>query len=182
MRARLKYALPLGQMALAVVFLRLIFLWDLATRMDDMPGKHPAFLLLLYLHFPLMLILKPLLFGRLPELALLVAAIGAFWYCIASLVYRHNERGTVFPTGWVALRIAADVMLVAMPTCLGLLFFENVRDYPEIYVLPQSFEGWSWFLPTYGSLLMWILGPIFIFGSDLVRCLRRGNPQTANEA
>ncbi len=99
MRVRLKYALPLGQMALAVVFLRLIFLWDVATRMDDMPGKHPAFLLLLYLHLPLMFVLKPLLFGRLPELALLVAAIGVFWYCIALLIHRHNERGTVFHDG-----------------------------------------------------------------------------------
>jgi len=182
MRVRLKYALPLGQMALAVVFLRLIFLWDVATRMDDMPGKHPAFLLLIYLHLPLMFVLKPLLFGRLAELALLVAAIGVFWYCIALLIHRHNERGTVFPTGWVALRIAADVVLIAIPMCLGLLFIESVRDYPNIYALPRSFEGWSWFLPTYGSVLMWILGPIVIFGSDLIRFLRRGSPQAANEA
>lgn len=182
MHLRLKYVLPLVQMALAVVFLRLIFLWDVAARMAhvDMPGKHPAFLLLLCLHLPLMLILKPLLFGRLPQLAALVAAIGVFWYCIALLSHRHYERGTVFPTRWLALRIVADVMLVAAPTCLGLLFIENVRDYPFIY--PRSFDGWTWFLPTYGSLLMWILGPIYIFGSDLVRCLRRGSPQTTKQA
>jgi hypothetical protein len=182
MRLRLKYALPLGQMAATVVFLRLIFLWDVATRRDDMPGKHPAFLLLLYLHLPLMQVLKPLLFGRLPELVLLVAAIGVLWYCVALLIHRHSERGTVFPTDWVALRIAADVLLVTMPACLGLLFIENIKDYPGTYELPRSFEGWSWFLPTYGSLLMWVLGPVFIFGRDLVRCLRRSDPGTANEA
>ncbi len=188
MRVRLKYALPLGQMALAVVFLRLIFLWDVAASMAhaDMPGKHPAFWLLLCLHLPIMLILKPLLFGSLPDAALFVAAIGVFWYCIALLIQRYNERRTVFPRAWIALRIAADGVLIAMPTCLGLLlvleFIENARDHRGINTFPWSDEVWRWCVPTYGSLLMWILGPIFIFGSDLVRCLRRGRPQTANAA
>jgi hypothetical protein len=35
--------------------------------------------------------------------------------------------------------------------------------YPDMYELPRSIEGWSWFFPAYGSLLMWILGPIFVF-------------------
>jgi|HubBroStandDraft_6_1064221.scaffolds.fasta_scaffold364003_1 predicted RNase H-like nuclease len=35
--------------------------------------------------------------------------------------------------------------------------------YPDMYELPRSIEGWSWFFPAYGSLLMLILGPIFVF-------------------
>jgi hypothetical protein len=163
MRVRLKYALPLAQMALAVVFLRLTILWIMATRGDDAPGQHPAFHLLLYLNLPIMPILKRLLFGSLLDLALLVAAIGVFWYCIALLIHRYKERGTVFPTGWVALRMAADVVLIAMPTCLGPLFvlefIENAKDYPAINTFPWSDEVWWWCVPTYGALLMWILGP-----------------------
>jgi hypothetical protein len=169
-------------MVLAVVLLRLIFLWDVATRMDDMAGKHPAFLLLLCLHLPLMLVLKPLLFGSLPELAVLVAAIGVFWYLVVLLVHRYSERGTIFPAEWMALRIVADVVLIAMPTCLGWLFIEDIKDYPNIYALRHSLVGWSWFIPTYASLLMWILGPIFVFGNDLVRCFRRSSPRIANAA
>jgi hypothetical protein len=177
MRVKLKYALPFGQMALAVVLLRLIFLWDVATRMDDMPGDHPAFLLLLYLHLPLMLLLRRLVFGSLP---VLVAAIGMFWYWVVLLVHRYRERGTVFPAGWMALRIVADVVLIAVPACLGWLFIEEIRGYPNIYVLQRSLVEWSWFIPTYGSLLMWILGPIFVFGNDLVQCFRRSSPRIAN--
>jgi hypothetical protein len=176
MRVRLKYVVPFGQMALAVVLLRLIFLWGAATRMDDMPGEHPAFLLLLYLHLPLMLVLRRLVFGSLPELAALVAAIGVFWYWVVLLVHRYRERGTLFPAGWMALRIVADAVLIAMPMCLGWLFIDDLRDYPNIYVLQRSLVGWLWIIPTYGSLLVWILGPIFVFGNDLVRCFRPSSP------
>jgi hypothetical protein len=144
MRVRLKYALPLGQMAFAVVCIRLTVLWVVARSGDDAPGAHPAFWLLLYLHLPIMLILKPLLSGSLPDLALLVGAIGVFWYSIALLIQRYNERGTVFPAGWVALRIGADVVLIAMSTCFGVLFglqyFENLRDYRGVYLFPWSGE------------------------------------------
>ena len=181
MRVRLRYALPLAQMALAVVFLRLIFLWDVATRGDDMPGRHPAFQVLIYLHLPLMLVFKELLFGRLPELAVLVAAIGGFWYWIALLVHRYNERRTIFPPAWGTLRIVADLALITMGASIGWLSIENIRDYPDMYSpLPQSFLGWSWFIPTYGFLLMWILSPIVVFGSDLVQYLRRKSPHTVN--
>ena len=97
---RLKYALPAVQMAFAIVCLRLTYLFDLATRGDDMPGKHPAFLLLIYLNFLLMLVLKELMFGGLLQLSALVITIGGFWYRIALLLQKFGQRRSLFPIEW----------------------------------------------------------------------------------
>jgi hypothetical protein len=175
---RLKYALPIAQMALSVVLLRASFLWNATGHLAD--GPHPAFLLLIRLHLPLMLVVKPLMFGDIPALAVLVLAIGAFWYCVVLLLYRRNEHGTPFPTDWFSLRIVADVALIGAVAYLGWLFAENIRDYPLMYALPRSFEEWLWFLPTHCSSLMWILGPIFVFGIDLFRCFGRSSQLMAS--
>jgi len=48
---KLRIILPLAQMVLVVLLLRLSFLYDVATRYDDSPGVHPAFILLLLVNF-----------------------------------------------------------------------------------------------------------------------------------
>jgi TRAP-type C4-dicarboxylate transport system permease small subunit len=75
------------------------------------------------------------------------------------------------------LRITIDVLLIAVGVFFGWGLVEIVSDYRRDSVLVNS--GWSWFLLTYAALLIWVLGPIFIFGSDLIQWLRRKRPLTA---
>jgi hypothetical protein len=98
MRVKLKCALPLVHMTLAVVLFWRNDLWINASRGQDMPGPSPAFTLLL-------------------------EAI-----------------------------------------CMR---------YPQYLPLP-------WRIPTYASVLIWSLAPMFIFGRDLVYCVRRKSPKIGN--
>lgn len=176
MRVRLKYALPLGQMILAAVCLRLEFLNDVAQRGADSRALSPAFLLLECLDFPISLPLKLTLYGYLSALwfgVFFVVAIGVFWYWVALWIDRHNNRRPLFPFVSAPLRVVADVVLITIGGCLGWFLITAARDYPHNGPLSLDVLGWRWFIPTNASLLFWTLGPILIFGKDLIQCLRR---------
>jgi hypothetical protein len=129
MGLRLKYALPLAQMGLAVVFLRLEFVNELAWRLADSRGFHPAFILLLCLNLPVTVPLKLTLYGYLPTLwfdAILVAAIGAFWYWVALWMHSYHERRTLLPFS-LPLQITADLLLIATGACLGWLLLGRLE-------------------------------------------------------
>ncbi len=186
MGLRLKYALPLVQMGLAVVFLRLEFVNELTWRMADSRGFHPAFILLLCLSFPVTLPLKLTLYGYLPTLwfdAIVVAAIGAFWYWAALQMHSYHERRTLLPFSSVPLQITADLLLIAIGACLGWLLLRQVREYPNYFspfkiTLSPFNLGWLWLIPIWASLRIWSLGPVFVFGQDLIRhtCASRPKP------
>ena len=175
MRVRLKYALPAVQIALAVLSVRQSFLWDIAARGNDAPGKHPAFKLLICINLPVSVVLKPILVLPGPTLwdsVMFVTAIGMFWYWIALRIQRYKERRTLFLFAWLPLRITTDMFLIALGASLAWLLIVEARDYPHNSPISPNILGW-WFVPTFTSLLLWALGPIFIFGSDLIWCLRR---------
>jgi hypothetical protein len=174
MRVRLRYALPLGQMTLAAVCLRLEFLNGVAQRGADSRGLSPAFLLLECFDFPVSFPLKLTLYGYLPALwfgAFSVAAIGMFWYWVALWIDRYNKRRPLFQFVSAPLRIVADVLVIAMGACLGWFLIAEARDYPHNGPLSLDVLGW-WFIPTNASLLFWTVGPILIFGKDLIQYLR----------
>ena len=169
---RLKYALPAVQMAFAIVCLRLTYLFDLATREDDMPGKHPAFHILIFLNFPLMLVLKKLMFGGLLQLSVLVIAIGGFWYWIALLLNKYGRRRSLFPLEWGMGRMVADLVVISLSALLGGSLVKSYLDYPDSLVPTLSFR-YPWSIPVLLSFLPWTMGPIWVFSNDLIRCLRR---------
>jgi hypothetical protein len=171
MRLKLQWALPIAQMALAVIFLRLSFLWHIATRMQDMPGPHPASVLLMCLNLPLSPVLNRIL-DLPPTLwrdGTVVVAIGILWYWVGLKIHRCKERKTLFPVAWEHLRIQVDLLVIGMAGGLGWLLAEVAKDSTP---LSRSFLGW-WFAPICASLLFWTLGPMFVFGNDLIRCLRQ---------
>ena len=175
MRLRLKYALPILQMALAAIFLRLSFLWDVAARGNDSPGKHPAFILLACLNLPVALFLRPILDLPLPALwdnAMYAAGIGIFWYWVARRVQRYKERRTLFLFAWAPLRVTIDLFLIGIGAFLLWSLIENARSYPHNGRLSPDNLGWWWFIPTLACLLFWMLGLIVVFGTDLTQCLR----------
>ena len=173
MRVQIKHALPLVQMGLAVVFLRLEFLHAVAQRQADSPGVHPAFILLLLLDLPVTAPLKLAVYGLLPTLwfdALLVFAIGVFWYWFALGLHSYHERKILLPFRWAPARIIGDVLLVAAGVFVACLLLGEVRDFPNS--LSPSALGWPWAIPIWASSLLWSLGPVFVFGQDLIQRAR----------
>jgi hypothetical protein len=170
---RLKYVLPAVQMAFAIVCLRLTYLFDLTTRVQgSLSAQHPAFHILIYLNFPLMLVLKELMFGGLLQLSALIIAIGAFWYWIALLLEKYSQRRSIFPLKWGLGRMVADLVVITLGALLGGSLAKSYLDYPDSLVPTFSFR-YPWSIPVLLSFLPWTIGPICVFGNDLIRGLRR---------
>lgn len=173
-QVKLRYVLPLAQMALAVVFLRWSDLWmRAAMRVNHMPGPAPAFTLLMSMNPPVALVRGFLYWHWSPlwDRILSVTTIGALWYWVALNIDSWRERRAILQFAWVPLRMGTDLMVTAIGACLG--FFCVASMMSSLLPLP-------WLVPTYASLLIWSLGPMFIFGRDLVYCVRRRSPQIGN--
>jgi hypothetical protein len=170
---KLKLILPLAQMGLAALLLRLSFLYEVAARMQDSRDMHPGFVLLLLLNLPVSVPVKMFLYGLLPTLwfdALMVVTIGVFWYWAALRMLMYRERGTLLPFNGAWMRISIDLLLVSVGVFLLWSLVEEVRDYPFMFS-PSRF-GWPWFVPICASSLVWSLGSILVFGYDLANCVR----------
>ncbi len=119
---KLRVILPLVQMAVAALLLRLSFLYDVATRHHDMPGVHPGFVLLQLINLPVSLplnLLRPRQEAQ-PWLSVLsVLVIGLLWYGIASWTLVYRERRTPFPSDRPWIRVSTDLLLIAMGATLG---------------------------------------------------------------
>jgi len=173
----LRVILPLVQMALAALLLRLSFLYDVATRHHDMPGVHPGFVLLQLINLPVSLPLKLLRPRQEPPLwlgVLSVLIIGLLWYGIASWTLVYRERRTLFPSdrsdrAWV--RVSTDLLLIAMGATFGWAVLTEFRDYPFM-ISPSHFGGWFWFAPVCIFAIFWIVGSILVFGYDLTDFVR----------
>jgi hypothetical protein len=113
MRLKLKYALPLVQMALAVGLLRWSHLWYRSqAKISDMPGPAPAFTLLMSINASLALV-RGFIYRYLPgywDGAILIVVIGLFWYWIALDILRWRERRSVVMFAWHSLRIRISPM------------------------------------------------------------------------
>jgi hypothetical protein len=172
---KLRVVMPLAQMMLAALLLRLSFLHDAATQYDDSRALHPAFILLLCLNFPVSIPLKLLLYGRLSALwfdVIFVSIVGALWYGIATCISIYRKRGAVFPPDRLWLRVPADLLLLAMGVFLVWAVAAELRDYPFM-LSPSHLGGWFWFAPICVSSLLWSVGSVLVFGYDFANCVRR---------
>jgi len=173
MRVRLKYGLPLAQMALAVALLWWSNRWlTAAIQINDSPSTAPAFTLLVFINAPAALA-RALWFRHVDGLwddVMFVASIGMSWCWVALNINSWQERSTLLLFTWVPLRLAADLLLIALSGCF--VWFSRRID---IAHLP-----WQWLVPTLTSALIWSVGPVFVFGGDLIHCLRHNTLRTAS--
>ena len=160
---KLKYVLPLAQMALAVWLIHQAQLWYVAHRRSDAPGPAPADTLLASINAPVQL--AGTLWRDLEwpwDAVILIAAIGVFWYWVAVNIESWRERRAPFLFAWRPLRIAADLFLIAAGASL-MWFGSLTGTFHHIYI--NLVIQWSW--------LIWSLAFLVIFGRDLIHCLFR---------
>lgn len=172
---KLKYLLPLVQMALAALLWQ-SYQWDelnRPSRYNDSPGIGPARILLVCVDGPPLLLIalssRPLGFGYWMFLgygfrgldAVFVVCIGVFWYWISlNILSLRNQNRLVLFT-WLPLRIAVDLLLMALsPLMFG---FKHL----DIAGMP-----WPWLIPSLTLFLIWASWPLIVFGCDLLRVAR----------
>jgi hypothetical protein len=175
MRARLRFALPVLQMALAVCLLWWAEVWFRRVgRFDDMPGPAPAFTLCISINAPIALA-RAAWFRHLSTLwdnVTLVLAVGILWYWVALNVESWRRDHTVLMFHWAPLRLVSDLLLIAVGVFWGVTFVAETRDVRQ----PMPLSGWLWGSGFLGPLLAWSLALIFFFGRDLVQCVRGIKP------
>ena len=130
MRVKLRYVLPVAQMALAVCLLWWTNLWwKSVARFDDMPGTAPAFKVCISINAPIMLF--QLLWSRylstFGDTLLLVLAVGVLWYWVGLNVESWQRNRTVVMFGWAPLRMGGDLLLIAVGVFWGLTFSDPRR-------------------------------------------------------
>jgi hypothetical protein len=151
-------------------------------RTMDMPGPAPAFTLLLSINAPVTLVrilYRPLFLPDPWDDIILIVAIGLFWYYVALNINSWRERRTLLLFAWAPLRIATDLIMIALGACLGLFCILAANTSPYT---PFSALAWPWFIPTWASLLLWSLGSVLVFGRDLIHYFLRKSPQTTSSA
>lgn len=164
LRVRLKYALPLAQMALAVVLLWLSRRLE-ATWTGAYTGSDPPYTLLLFLNPPAVLaraLWADSVLG-LPSDTMFVASIGISWYWIALNIRPWRERRALPLFTRPPLRITADLLLVSLSVC----FLALARR------ISVGHMEWQWRYTILACILAWFLGPIFLFARDLLHYFRR---------
>jgi hypothetical protein len=140
---------------------------NLAVRVYDAPSNPVAFDAILLMNAPASA-LRNLLYHMSPRWSdpMYVAAVGILWYSVALNMDSLYARRTVPLFRWAPLRIATDLVLIA----LGPSSVWALRNTDLIQV--ARFD-WPWFVPSFASCLFWAFGPPAVFGRDLVQSLRR---------
>lgn len=192
MQVKLKYALPLAQITLALGLLwwsQVQFEADM--RIMDMPGPAPAFTLLIAINGPAVL---PRAFwanylSTLWDDLALIAAVGLLWYWIALNIDAWRKRRIVVMFSWTPLRLAGDLLLVVAGMFFGSVCvweqlplkaaLHGVRGEALLNYLPQRLP---WFIAVTSLLLAWSLALIYFFGRDFIHCILRKNPAPASPA
>ena len=170
MHVRMRYVLPLLQMALAIALVKSSYVWSnraVHVYHDDMPGTPPAFRLLGSINAPILLP-RALWFYHISVLGDALAVVlsaGLLWYWVALNVDSWRQKRMVLTFSFVPARLAADVVLIAMGFFYGFLVVEEGRG-----LFPASWSSSVWFLSA--SILlpfaMWSMALIFFFGRDFI--------------
>jgi len=177
MRPKLRYALPILQVLLAVALLVWGERWERAHMRQDMPGVPPAFNLLIAISFPLAVprtlviryfflhrpLLLPYLWVRWGDIAL-VTAIGMLWYWVSLNIESWHQRRRVFMFSWKPLRLAGDTIAVGVGAIWPFIGRYQVSA-------PFSWTDWLWFVPCLGLPFLWSAALILLFGRDFAQCL-----------
>jgi len=141
-------------------------------RFDDMPGPAPASRLCDSINAPVALV--RVLWVRhastLGDYVALVLAVGVLWYWVALNVESWRRERAVLGFRWIPLRVAVNLLLIAVGAFWGLAFAAEVRDVRSPYL---HWSGWLWISGILGPLLAWSVVLIFFFGRDFVLCLRK---------
>lgn len=145
MREKLKYILPLAQMALAVGLLKSSELWYAAImRVSDSPGISPEFRLLFAINAPIGL--PRLLWSRfLPgswDYPILIAAVGLLWFWVALNVNSWRQRRAIYMFSRAPFRIAGDLFLIATGVFWGGVCVGHDLDVGSNYSWCTSSNPW----------------------------------------
>jgi hypothetical protein len=167
MRIKLRYVVPIVQMALAVFFYWQSDLWgrEMIQRVHGTFGPSLYFLVLIAINAPIALV-RGLIYRHVPEMFgrfIFVALIGLLWYWVGLNVERWKKSRTVLNFSQATQRLAVDLFLVALGVFLGLV---------PIYGIGLGYGAkWTGAI-ILGPWFLWSLTLIFFFGWDVVRCIR----------
>jgi hypothetical protein len=166
----LRYALPLAQMALGVVLIQGWYSWLRAGMAAQAPS--PDHMLLLSINAPVSLA-RALWHNHVPDSwdnVAFILAIGIFWYWVALNILSLQERKALVLFRWAPLRIAADVLFIAMGACMGWwLCISTVTTLPTSPLLQLR---WPCLIPVWASVFIWSLASVFLPTHDLIRSFR----------
>jgi hypothetical protein len=148
-----------------------------AVRGEPYMGPSPGFTLLVLLNAPLAF-LRAFYTRHLPEVwdrAVLILAIGLFWYWIALNIEKFPLKRTVTTFALPTLRVTSDLVVMAVAGLVGISDVSRAwwwlprMDVPD----PQGL----WMLGSHLCLLTWSFVLLFFFGRDLVLLAIRRSAQ-----
>ena len=151
MRIKLKFVLPIGQIVLVLGLLRWSYLWSRAAgRICDMPGPDPAWKLAFSVNGPVFLArlfwsalrpssveFDPFIFFVV-DVAMLIVAVGLFWYFVSLNIYSWRSRRTVFMFSRVPLRLLGDALLITAGVILGCWGLTQGHDLVQTRAFPPG--------------------------------------------
>ena len=184
MRIRQRYVLPVAQMLIAVGLYR----WSDATFTARMAAAHtrslmsvmgptPGFTFLVLLNAPISF-LRSFFIRHLPEVwdrALLILAIGLFWYWIALNIEQFPVKRTVTTFACGPLRVVSDLLVMAVGGLVGLSAVSRAWWWIPRMDMPNP--QWLWRPGSLTCLFAWSFILLFLFGRDLVLFATYGNPR-----
>jgi hypothetical protein len=172
---RLRYALPLAQMTVAVLLRWGDYLWfKRIAGLYDMPPQPPAWQLSTAINMPIVLIralwTRMGVWGWWDE-GLYIAVVGLFWYWIAMNMQSWRQQRAVRTFSNPPLRVTADLLLIMLGIVFGgVVAFHDPADPALRYSIVA--HHWLWFVTITGLHLVWSLTFLFFFGRDLISVLR----------
>ena len=194
-KIKLRYVLPMAQMALAWTFLY----WDRTIPFAgcDAPEPSPPFEIFFAINAPLALlrpfwkVLPPAIWGGdryllSPSLSDLIAipAVGLLWYWVALNHRALRQHGAVLMFKWRPARFVLDGLLIVLGIVLGLKGIDYARQLVRSlgWVMPlihgRGCYGPFWLellssVAVGGALLGWCFVFLFAYGRDFIHCARR---------
>ncbi len=169
MRVRLRYVLPAAQMLVALGLYRWSDVWfETLKAHHEVLADSPAFTLLVSLNAPLA-IMRVLYYRHVSELwdrVVFVLAVGLLWYWVALSIESWRANRTLVTFSWAPLRLAADLLMLALGAFWGLsLIFQGHQMYLELV----AFSSWLWVPGVFASVLAWSLALIYFPIRDFVQ-------------
>ena len=190
MRVRLKHALPVAQMLVAIGFYRWSDLWLQAAqrgaRHEPYMGSSPGYDLLGALNAPLVFVqflrysLESLWHGYphpstlwllwVPELmtrAIDILTVGILWYWVARNIESLRQTRAVFTFSITALRLSSDLLLILAGLFSGAYL---LRELLFLHATPW-WPGWNWICCL--LYFVWFAPLTYLFARDFIHCILR---------
>lgn len=189
MRIRLRHALPVAQMLVAIGLYRWSDLWLQAAqrkaRHEPYMGSSPGYDLLYALNAPLLFVqflrysLESLWHGYphpstlwmlwVPELmtrAIFILTIGVLWYWVARNIESLRQTCAVFTFSVTALRVFSDLLLILAGLFSALYALRELVNLRTLW-----WSGWNWICCL--LYFAWFVSLTYLFTRDFIHCIRR---------